>query len=172
MKNLILIRHAKSSWDMPSTDKERQLCKRGVNDAHRMAEVINEYLPKTFIIWSSTAQRAKSTAYIFTENLAIPSESIIFKDELYTFEVAELEKCIRGCDNIYDSLIIFGHNDAITDFVNTFGNIAVKKIPTAGFVSLQFNANSWKDIAGGKTLKLLFPRDVKQHECNTSKQVY
>jgi len=172
MKNLILIRHAKSSWDTPLHDKERPLCKRGISDAHIIADNIGNYLPKTFIIWSSPAQRAKSTAYIFTENLAIPTESIIFNDDLYTFEESELERCIRVCDNKYDNLIIFGHNDAITDFVNTFGDVAVKNVPTAGFVSIQFDATDWDSIKRGKTLKLLFPRDVKQHDPYTSKQVY
>lgn len=172
MKNLILIRHAKSSWDTPLNDKERPLSKRGVKDAHIMATATAEYLPKTFIIWSSPAQRAKSTAYIFSENLAIPSESIMFSNELYTFDEKELEKTIRACDNIYDNLIIFGHNDAITNFVNTFGNTAVKNVPTAGFVSLQFNEDNWNDITRGVTKKILFPRDVKQHDSYISKPVY
>ncbi|PKP14840.1 MAG: histidine phosphatase family protein, partial [Bacteroidetes bacterium HGW-Bacteroidetes-23] len=40
MKNLILIRHAKSSWDAPVHDKERVLAQRGVRDAHLVAQNI------------------------------------------------------------------------------------------------------------------------------------
>lgn len=172
MKNLILIRHAKSSWDAPLVDKDRPLSKRGINDAHLMALNVNEFLPKSFLVWSSTAQRAKNTAYIFAETLSIPVENIIFRDDLYTFDENILENIIKTCDNKYDNLILFGHNEAITNFVNTFGNLAVNNIPTAGFASLSFAQEEWGTIANGTTEKLLFPSDLKKHDPHTGKQVY
>ena len=42
MKNLILIRHAKSSWEAPVHDKERLLATRGVQDAHLVSQKISE----------------------------------------------------------------------------------------------------------------------------------
>jgi phosphohistidine phosphatase len=173
MKNLILIRHAKSSWDAPLIDKNRPLSKRGINDAHLMANNVEDFLPKSYIVWSSTAERAKNTAYIFAASLSIPVETIIFKDELYTFEVSKLESIIKSCDNKYDNLILFGHNDAITNFVNTFGNRAVENVPTAGFVSMSFDENDWKAIHKGTTEKVLFPSELKKHDPSlTGKQVY
>lgn len=164
MKNLILIRHAKSSWDTPLVDKDRPLSNRGINDAHLVASEVEGYLPKTYIVWSSTAKRAKNTAYIFAENLSIPLDTIIFKDDLYTFDSRALEKVIKTCNNQFDNLILFGHNDAITNFVNTFGNLAVDNVPTAGFVSLSFQENEWKDIQKGTIKKVLFPRELKKHD--------
>lgn len=173
MKNLILIRHAKSSWDAPLVDKDRPLSKRGITDAHLVAAEVEDYLPKSYIVWSSTAQRAKNTAYIFAENLSIPLETIVFKDDLYTFDSKALEKVIKSCNNQFDNLILFGHNDAITNFVNTFGNLAVDNVPTAGFVSLSFQENDWKDIRKGKTEKVLFPSELKKHDSPlTGKQVH
>lgn len=173
MKNLILIRHAKSSWDAPLTDKDRPLSTRGINDAHLMAGSINNYLPKSFIVWSSTAQRAKNTAQIFAESLSVPQETIIFRDDLYTFEEKNLEKVIKTCDNQFDNLILFGHNGAITNFVNIFGNLPIENVPTAGFVSLSFKTDDWKDISKGITEKVLFPSDLKKYDQPyTGKQVY
>ncbi|WP_294823171.1 histidine phosphatase family protein [uncultured Flavobacterium sp.] len=173
MKNLILIRHAKSSWDAPLSDKDRPLSNRGINDAHLMANGVDEFLPKSFIVWSSTAQRARNTAYIFAESLSIPIDTIVFKDELYTFDEKNLAGIIKTCDNQFDNLILFGHNDAITNFVNTFGNLAVDNVPTAGFVSLSFDENDWKDIRKGKIKKTLFPRELKKHDSPlTGKQVH
>lgn len=173
MKNLILIRHAKSSWDAPLVDKDRPLSKRGINDAHLMAVHVEGYLPKSFIVWSSTAQRAKNTACIFAESLSIPQETILFNDDLYTFEARRLEQIIKSCDNQYDNLILFGHNGAITNFVNTFGNRVVENVPTAGFVSLSFDVDDWRDIRRGKTEKVLFPSDLKKYDPPlTGKQVY
>lgn len=174
MKNLILIRHAKSSWDAPLIDKDRPLSKRGIDDAHLVAGNVTDYLPKTFLVWSSTAQRAKNTAYIFAENLSIPIDNIIFKDDLYTFEAKTLEKIIKNCDNKYDNLILFGHNEAITNFVNTFGNITVDNVPTAGFVSISFDDSDWGNIRKGKTEKVVFPSELKKHDPppHTGKPVY
>jgi len=164
MKNLILIRHAKSSWEAPLEDKDRPLSKRGINDAHLIASEIEQHLPKSYIVWSSTAKRAKNTAYIFAENLSIPLETIIFKDDLYTFDARSLEDVIKSCNNQFDNLILFGHNDAITNFVNTFGNQAVENVPTAGFVSLSFQQSDWKDIQKGKIEKVLFPSELKKYD--------
>lgn len=161
MKNLIIIRHAKSSWDAPVQDKDRTLASRGINDAHLVSSSIIEYLPKTFIIWSSTAKRAAETALIFTQNISCPVESIVFKDELYTFESRELERIIKSCDDGYDCVILFGHNEAITDFVNKFGDVFIDNVPTSGFVSINFDTNSWENIREGKIQKMVFPRDLK-----------
>ncbi|MFM2368005.1 MAG: hypothetical protein RL619_301 [Bacteroidota bacterium] len=161
MKNLILIRHAKSSWDAPLLDKDRPLTHQGIKDAHLLSSYINDFIPKTYLIWSSSAKRASETALIFAQNISYPIESIVYKDELYTFDENKLEKVIKTCNNLFESVILFGHNEAITNFVNKFGDVFINNVPTAGFVSLQFEANSWDNIKKGKTQKIIFPKDLK-----------
>lgn len=161
MKNLILIRHAKSSWDAPLHDKERPLARRGMQDAHLVASQAVAFLPKTNMIWSSTAKRASETAIIFAQNLMWPLESIQFKDDLYTFDAHKLERVIKSCSDDYENVILFGHNEAITEFVNKFGDVFIDNVPTTGFVSIAFNTNNWSSITEGKIVKTLFPRDLK-----------
>ena len=161
MKNLILIRHAKSSWEAPLKDFDRPLMKKGIIDAHDVSANISNFLPKTYIIWSSTAARASETAVIFAQNISYPIESIIYKDELYTFDDKQLEKVIKSCDNSLESVILFGHNEAITNFVNKFGDVFIENVPTSGFVSLKFDAETWDNINKGKTQKTIFPKDLK-----------
>ena len=161
MKNLILIRHAKSSWEAPLKDIDRPLDKRGINDAHLVSMNCQEYIPKTFLMWSSTASRASETALIFAQNFSYPVENIIFKRELYTFDEHELEKTIKSCHNDYDNVILFGHNEAITNFVNKFGDVFIDNVPTAGFVSMKFDTLNWQALTNGKTNKTLFPKELK-----------
>ncbi|WP_313808256.1 phosphoglycerate mutase family protein [Flavobacterium sp.] len=161
MKNLVLIRHAKSNWDIPLNDIDRPLSKRGIGDAHITSHHIDSYLPKTFIVWSSPARRAKETAMIYAQNLAIPLETIIYKDDLYTFDEKGLEQAIKNCENKYDSLILFGHNGAITDFVNKFGDRYIDNVPTSGVVSLTFEENDWSAIRKGKIKDAVFPSHLK-----------
>jgi phosphohistidine phosphatase len=161
MKQLLLIRHAKSSWDAPLHDFDRPLTGKGIQDAHLVSTNINHHIPKTFLVWSSAAKRAAETAIIFAQNLSFPIESIIFKDDLYTFDDRKLEQIIKSCPNDCDHLIVFGHNEAITNFVNKFGNVFIDNVSTSGFVKIDFDSLSWNNIEKGITQKVVFPRDLK-----------
>jgi phosphohistidine phosphatase len=62
MKNLILITCKKSNWDAPLQDLDRPLDQRGMKDAHLVSSRILDFIPKTYVIWSSIAKRASDTA--------------------------------------------------------------------------------------------------------------
>jgi phosphohistidine phosphatase len=160
MKQLILIRHAKSSWEAPLRDKDRPLTKKGILDAHRVSSKLVNELSKTFIVWCSPSERAQQTALIFSQNVSFPLDSIILKEELYTFDSNQLEKSVKSISNDYDCVILFGHNGAITDFVNKFGSIFIENVPTSGVVILNFDTKSWEDIKKGTTQKILFPKHL------------
>jgi phosphohistidine phosphatase len=171
MKNLILIRHSKSSWETPSKDIDRPLSKRGIHNAHLISEKINVLLPRTYVVWSSIAKRAKETAMIFSQNLMIPYENIILRDDLYTFEEKKLEESIKNCENRYDNLILFGHNGAITNFVNKFGDLLIENVPTSGVVSMKFDIDAWSNLQKGQIIKTVFPSHFK-HEQYKSESVH
>ena len=161
MKNLILIRHAKSSWNMPLKDIDRPLDQRGINDAHLVAMNCSKVIPSNFVVWSSSARRTQETAKIFASTILYPFESIVFKEELYTFDENKLEKVIKSFSDGFENVILFGHNEAITNFVNKFGDVYIGHVPTAGFVWLQFETDSWGKINKGKTKKTIFPKNLK-----------
>jgi phosphohistidine phosphatase len=161
MKHLILVRHAKSSWETPLKDIDRPLSKNGLQTAHLVSSAVSKYLPKTYLFWSSVAERASQTALIFAQNLSYPIESIIFKEDLYTFDEQQLTHVIKSCDNDFDNVILFGHNGAITNFVNKFGDVFIENVPTSGFVSMQFDVKDWSSIKKGKTVKIIIPKQLK-----------
>lgn len=66
-----------------------------------------------------------------------------------------------SCSDDYDHLIVFGHNEAVTNFVNKFGSILIDNVATSGFVNIIFEQNRWQDIANGTTKNVIFPRDLK-----------
>jgi phosphohistidine phosphatase len=161
MKQLLLIRHAKSSWEAPLHDFDRPLTNKGIQDAHLVSTHIHALVPKTFLIWSSPARRAKETAIIFAQNLSYPVESILFTENLYTFDDRKLEQIIKSCSDDYEHLMVFGHNEAITNFVNKFGNTLIVNVSTSGFVNIIFEQNSWQNIENGSTENIVLPRDLK-----------
>lgn len=161
MKTLVIIRHAKSDWGTNAMDIDRQLTDLGERDAFLVAASAIEHLPEEYIIWSSVAKRTSRTALIFADGFSYPPGEILFKDALYTFDCNVLEKIIRTCPDRHEALIVFGHNEAVTDFVNKFGDIYIDNVPTAGFVKITFNVDSWREIRKGKTQKTIFPRDLR-----------
>lgn len=160
MKSLILVRHAKSSWDFGLDDKERPLAEKGIRNIQKIADNVKVYLPKEVSIWSSPAVRASETAFLFCETAGLEAEKIVFKENLYTFNESQLEKEIKKCENSIQNLILFGHNEAITNFVNKFGDKYIENVPTSGFVYLQFEVDYWEDINKGKVIKAIFPKDI------------
>lgn len=160
MKQLTIVRHGKSSWDFPVLDQNRPLIEKGILDSIKIGKESKSLINANSLIWSSFAERALSTAKIVVEQWDLPIQSIIVKNELYTFDSLQFERIIKSCSDNCNSLIVFGHNNAITDFVNKFGDIFIDNVPTSGLVSLIFDSDSWSTIAKGKTNKILFPRDI------------
>lgn len=158
MKNLILVRHAKSDWSLSLDDFDRTLTDRGKSDAMLIAGQVDGILPRDYTVWSSSARRAAATAEIMTKVWNFPQSKIEFDIELYTFSGSKLEPVIKSCADDIDSLIVFGHNEAITDFVNNFGDIYIDNVPTSGLVWITFSADRWRDIGGGKTIRTAFPK--------------
>jgi phosphohistidine phosphatase len=48
-------------------------------------------------------------------------------------------------------VLFFGHNAAITNFVNKFETFLLSNVPTSGFVVLEFDTEYWEEINKGKT---------------------
>lgn len=161
MKKLILVRHAKSSWEFSLEDKKRPLSENGIKAIKTVGRIAQSFVNDDYIIWSSTAVRAKETALLFCEAAQLKKENIFFSDTLYTFNELELEKEIKKCDNFVNKLILFGHNEAITNFVNKFGGEYIFNVPTSGLVFIEFEIDNWDNINQGKIIKKIFPKEIE-----------
>lgn len=161
MKTILLIRHAKSSWEHDVTDVERPLKTRGYSDANLLSK---EFLKYDFVpdaIYSSPANRALTTCKIFMENCNYPSTLLQIKEQLYDFGGSQVTDFVKVLDDQLDKVIIFGHNNAFTNLANRFGDIAIDNVPTCGLVMLHFDIDYWQNIDKGTTKLTLFPRHLK-----------
>ncbi len=161
MKRLILVRHAKSSWEHDVIDHQRPLKVRGFKDAEIVSNHLKNSELKIDLALSSDAMRAKTTAHIFVKNLDISQDHFDLNHNLYDFSGENLIRTIKECDEKISTLMIFGHNYALTDFVNTYGNKYIDNVPTSGVVIIDFKIDSWKNLCSGITTKTVFPRDFK-----------
>ncbi len=161
MKKLTLIRHAKSSWNNPVNDFNRPIIEEGIKKTIKVATETKNLFNENSLIWVSSAERTRQTAKLFLSIWEVKDEMLLqFKDDLYTFDSYQLEKIVKSCSNEINNLILFGHNSAITDFVNKFGDIFIDNVPTSGYVSIIFECEDWDKINKGKTDKIIFPRDI------------
>ena len=161
MKKIWIIRHAKSLKTAFVSDIERPLVERGVSDANLVSNHVKGKLEPHFTIISSSAKRASDTAVIFANNLGYAPEDIVYMDELYTFDDRKLEQVIRNLDDTLNHVLIFGHNPALTDFVNNLSNGFFDNIPTSGMVEIIFEQTEWLKIASGKVNYNLFPKKIR-----------
>ena len=161
MKKLVLIRHAKSSWKHNVIDHERPLNERGLEDANLVSKAFKAEGITPDLVLSSDAYRAKNTAEIFISNLNIPQEIVEFNHSLYDFSGELLLEVVKSCAKSIDCLMVFGHNHAITDFVNTFGSVHIDNVPTSGVVVLDLDIEDWTAIKPGVTFKTISPKDLK-----------
>ena len=161
LKELLLVRHAKSSWEFDVSDAERPLKKRGLKDAELVS---NHFKTSGFDpdkIFSSPAKRALSTCKIFMKNLKFEESLLDITDQLYDFGGHNVISFLKNLDNSYQKVMIFGHNHAFTSICNIFGDSYIDNLPTTGLVWIQFDTESWEAIDNGKTILKIFPRDLK-----------
>ena len=161
MKKLILVRHAKSSWKHNVIDHERPLNNRGLEDAHLVSKYFSTFKIMPDLLISSDANRAKTTAEIFISTLNISNKIVQYNHEVYDFSGEMLTRTIKSCSKSIDCLMVFGHNHAVTDFANSYGNKIIDNIPTCGVVVIDFETSDWNDIKHGNTIEIISPKDLK-----------
>jgi phosphohistidine phosphatase len=151
LKTLILVRHAKSSWDDPGlNDFDRPLNDRGKKDAPKMAERLFKKKIEVDAFISSPAKRAARTAKIFAEEFKVKKEDIIFKTELYLASENVFYDVITKTDDELDTIAVFSHNPGITDFANDLTEIKIDNIPTCGVFAVKIDTKHWIDIKDAK----------------------
>src|SRR5262245_6519266 len=126
MKTLLLVRHAKSSWDDPSQkDFDRPLNARGKKDAPDMAKRVHEkkIIIDTFV--SSPAKRAKKTAQAFAEEFGKDKEEILFKPELYMADRKAFYEVVESISDNSQNIAVFSHNPGITEFADGLGVLGI-----------------------------------------------
>ncbi len=152
MKTIILVRHAKSSWDDFSLkDEERPLTDRGKKNAPEMARRLLKKKVPIDAILSSPAKRAKSTAEYFASEYEIPKKKIFLIPELYMATNEAFISTIRNAPEKANSIALFSHNNGITQFANTLSETKIDHMPTCSVYAVKADISSWESFEPGKT---------------------
>ena len=153
MKNILVMRHAKSSWkDHNIPDHDRPLKNRGEKDAERMGKLLKQKKLIPDLILSSTAQRAKQTAKIVHDVCKCKKE-IIYIKELYMAEPSNIMHAIIKNADEEKTVMVVGHNPGMEALVQIL-TAQVETLPTASIAFLTAKVKKWKDLADEKEVKL------------------
>ena len=158
MKTLLVIRHAKSSWDVATiSDFERSLNERGKRDVPVMAQRLLEKKIAIDAFVSSPAKRAKKTAELFCNAYNKNKEDIILISTLYHSTPEIFFDVVEMLDENYKTVAIFSHNPGITEFVNELADdVIINNMPTCSIFAIQINITKWKDFSKAKKELLFF----------------
>lgn len=147
MKTLLVLRHAKAEQAEPGQlDFDRDLAKRGKQDAERVGHVLVErgQIPQAVI--ASNARRTRKTAKRVLEACNLTLEPTLTED-LYEAGVHDIVQVVQSLPPDADLALIVGHNPGFGDFVYTFGR-QISDFPTAALAELRLPIDLWSDLNG------------------------
>lgn len=161
---LILVRHAKSDWDVPADDHERPLADRGRRQAPAIGTWLAEHaaaLPVERAV-VSTATRARQTWELAAEALTadgVAAPPVRFDEEVYTFFADPLRAVIAALDPGVRVAVVVGHNPALADLLNaltdgrTTSSMPTPSMPTSSIAVValtEWSAPHGRLLAAGR----------------------
>ena len=155
------MRHAKSSWNQPEPDHERDLNARGRTSAGAVGKWLQTsgYVPDEAMV--STALRTRETY----DRLKIETKRLVHIAQLYHASAQEYLEYLQKANG--QTVLILGHNPGISDFASEmtasgpehsrFGNF-----PTCATWIADFAITDWKDVRAGMAVSVNFtiPREL------------
>ena len=162
MKRLLLMRHAKSSWDDPTlADFDRPLNPRGLRAAPAMGAFMRreEILPERII--SSPAMRARETTRLVSEGGAFEAE-ITLEDRVYEASANGLRQIAAEVDDAYSCVMLVGHNPGMEHFVRYLTG-QMESMRTTALAVIDLDIKKWEELSEGTgSLRALHdPKNIK-----------
>ena len=152
--NLVLTRHAKSSWDnLNLTDHDRPLSRRGREDAKLIAKYLATYEYTYKTILCSTSKRTSETLEIFL-NYIYKVDQVNYLSYLYHASAETIRKEIMTLDT-GGTYMLLGHNPGIEDFLRNLNKDSSLRAPTSSIALLSTVNNSLR------LNKLITPKNLK-----------
>jgi phosphohistidine phosphatase len=152
MKQLIILRHAKSNRGYDVDDVNRPLSQEGIERIIKVSHKNIDFFTSADVIISSPANRALHTATIMINQLNLPFQKLIIDRQLYTFSGFSVIDYVYNLDNRWTKVVLVGHNPAFTELINHFSDIGINHLRTAGCAQITFDGDQWVDLFKGELI--------------------
>ena len=158
MKTVLLLRHAKSSWDQLNLpDPLRPLAPRGRKAAPRIGSYMaeNKLIPN--MVLCSTARRAEETWQLVSDHLG-DGIQVQMRDDIYHASPRRLMDLIQILPKTVDTVLLVGHNPTFEDLALTLAGSGqeeglesmARKYPTGALAVIDFSVADWSQIRAGE----------------------
>jgi phosphohistidine phosphatase len=173
MHQLLLLRHAKSSWDDATLpDRDRPLNKRGRRAAAAIGGAMRELGLAPDVVLVSTSRRTQETLAELEPWDGTPNIELM--ETLYLASAAQLLAVVRGMSETMRSLLLIGHNPGMHELAVMLAgrrgpgeatNRISAAYPTGALAEFAI-AVPWRQLhaGGGQLVRFLTPRDVRDGE--------
>lgn len=162
MKDLLLLRHAKSSWGAADlADIDRPLNKRGRKAAVRLGALFKAQKLRPALVLCSPAKRTRETLDLVQAAWTKPPE-IHYQERLYLAEAGDLLTWIHDLSDAIPSVLLVGHNPGLQELAvqllppsaSELSARIAGKFPTGALLRLSSRVRSWSRF-GPDTTKLV-----------------
>ena len=150
MKELLVLRHAKSSWEWSVEDRNRPLQPKGIKAIITVAQHWKKDFKVFETIVSSPANRALHTATILAHEIGFPLSQVSIKEALYSFNSEDVLRQIKQLDDRFSKIILVGHNPSFTYAADYLSVKPTPELKTADWISLTFAQSLWAYVANGQ----------------------
>ncbi len=150
-KNLLVMRHAKSSWKTNEPDPRRPLSGRGARDAVVAGATLASYAPD--VVWCSAATRAQQTWQSATFGGASCSD-VRIAEALYGATADAMIEVLRSTPGTARTVLLIAHEPGVSDLVATLAVPSPllaeveQRFPTGAIAALSLDGD-WADLAPG-----------------------
>lgn len=165
MKQLVLMRHAKSSWTDPACpDRLRPLNPRGLRDAPRMGRALATWGYRFDGIVTSPATRAEQTACAVALAMDYPTQDIVRIEAIYEADAPILWAVMGALDPSARSLCLVGHHPGLPDLLARLTGDPPAHLPTAAVAVLALDIDCWSERMPGvaRLQRWACPRDLEK----------
>ena len=145
MKTLLILRHAKSSWNYPElSDYGRPLNARGKRDAPRMGEFLREQGLIPNRILTSSAKRARKTASKVAKTCGYTGK-VKKVDAFYDSVAGVYYETLQALPDKYQRVMVVGHNPTMEQLVRSLTG-EFRQMPTAALAHIELPIQRWEAL--------------------------
>ncbi len=153
-KQLILMRHGKSSWKDPTlADVDRPLAKRGRRDAPRAGAALLAAQLECHRVLSSPARRALETARAVMSSWGEDDAAILVEDELYHDGSDGVLAVLARQPEELERIMVIGHNPELEEVLERLTG-EWESLPTAAWALVESPAETWTAVAESDSARL------------------
>jgi phosphohistidine phosphatase len=145
MKELLILRHAKSSWkNSELADHDRPLNKRGKREALRVGKLLQDESMLPDLILSSTAQRARDTVQAVIQECSFDGE-VDYRRELYQADADIIIELLTTLDEDVMCVMVVGHNPELEELLQVLTRI-YEPLSPAALVKVRLPMPNWSAL--------------------------